>query len=52
VRAGSIARDGQGLADSTEPLPEEAGGLGDAAHLDLSYQILAANIQVFWGKNT
>jgi len=52
VRAGSIGRDGQGLADSTGPLPEEAGGLGDAADLDLSYQILPANIQVFWEKNT
>jgi len=28
VRAGSIGRDGQGLEESTEPLQEEAGGLG------------------------
>ena len=28
VRAGSIGRDGQGLEENTEPLQEEAGGLG------------------------
>jgi len=28
VRAGSIGRDGQRLEESTEPLQEEAGGLG------------------------